>query len=308
MTWGKAFAGRTPTELQRKLDGIAGPFSALKQLGMGAGGGIDGPADRRLFDVLSFTEGSNDDLVAEASGRIGRLVEVIRAVDAARVLKEFAEKAGLERAGLARLTVSPGNTGDVPLNDWIADLLSIYVKITKKKPGTSVGAPDRDNEGEAGGPLIRFLQTAGLPVNRWISENWPDIKEDELRQMEIPSSRGALGDVFGLSGSKSINLPNFDLTISTSGLAAPYAGRMSTSATRSESEKATRIRHGGADRACPSAGAASRCRGSARRRRRRGDGNRAVAAGYQQVKERQQYLRAREIADLTGMSERSVRH
>ena len=194
LTWGKAFEGRTPAELQRKLDGIARAAQALlRQLGIeDPAAAVDGPADRELFDVLSFTEGSNDDLVAEASGRIGRLVEVIRAVDAARVLKRIAEKAGLERAGLARLTVSPGNTGDVPLNDWIADLLSIYVKITKKKPGTSVGAPDRDNEGEAGGPLIRFLQTAGLPVNRWIKENWPDIKEDELQQMEIPSSPEAL--------------------------------------------------------------------------------------------------------------------
>jgi hypothetical protein len=45
------------------------------------------------------------------------------------------------------LTVRQGNPGDDAVNDWIADMMSIYRMITGKEPATSVGSPDRPNEG-----------------------------------------------------------------------------------------------------------------------------------------------------------------
>ena len=50
-------------------------------------------------------------------------------------------------------------------------MMGIYRTITGKEPATSVGAPDRANEGIAAGPLIRFLQAAGKPLNIEYSED-----------------------------------------------------------------------------------------------------------------------------------------
>jgi hypothetical protein len=43
-------------------------------------------------------------------------------------------------------------------------MMSLYRTITGSDPATSVGAPERPNEGIAGGPLIRFLEAAGKPL------------------------------------------------------------------------------------------------------------------------------------------------
>jgi hypothetical protein len=49
-------------------------------------------------------------------------------------------------------------------------MMSLYRMITGKAPATSVGAPERPNEGIAGGPLIRFLQAAAKPLKIKFSE------------------------------------------------------------------------------------------------------------------------------------------
>jgi hypothetical protein len=190
LTWGQTFDVRTPYELQRKLKGVARAAKALlQQLGIAdPAAAIDGPGDRELFDVLSFTDGATDDIIADAPGKIGRLAEILSAIDAAYALERIAERAASERETLASLTAARGNAGDVAVNRWVAALISIYTRITKKLPGTSVGAPLRDNEGEAGGPLIRFLQEAASPVNRWIDDHRGDLKEDERRAVQIPLS------------------------------------------------------------------------------------------------------------------------
>ena len=43
--------------------------------------------------------------------------------------------------------------------------------ITGKEPATSVGSPDRPNEGIAAGPLIRFLEAGGKPLKIAFSED-----------------------------------------------------------------------------------------------------------------------------------------
>jgi hypothetical protein len=68
------------------------------------------------------------------------------------------------------LTVREGNPGDDAVNDWIETMMGLYRTITGKAPATSVGAAKRRNDGVAAGPLIRFLQAAGKPLEIEFSE------------------------------------------------------------------------------------------------------------------------------------------
>jgi hypothetical protein len=107
----------------------------------------------------------------EATRRIGRLAEIIDGVAAAAEFGRRAEKAAIEVAEVGKLTVREGNPGDAAVNDWIAAMMSLYRMITGKEPATSVGAPERANEGIAAGPLIRFLEAAGEPLAIEFSED-----------------------------------------------------------------------------------------------------------------------------------------
>jgi len=107
----------------------------------------------------------------EAKRRIGRLVEIVEGIAAAAELERRAQKAATEVAAVGKLIVQEGNPGDDAVNDWIASMLGIYRTITGKEPATSVGAPERLNEGKAAGPLIRFLQAAGKPLKIEFSED-----------------------------------------------------------------------------------------------------------------------------------------
>jgi hypothetical protein len=124
----------------------------------------DGPGDRELLEALVPERDANEDRVVEATRRIGRLVEILDAIEAASDFKHRARAGAEEVKHLGQLAVVEGNSGDVAINDWIEAMMSIYHDITGKKPATSVGAPDRPNEGIAGGPLIRFLRAAGKPL------------------------------------------------------------------------------------------------------------------------------------------------
>ena len=102
---------------------------------------------------------------------IGRLMEILDSVAAAAEFDRRAKKAATGVAEVGKLTVRRGNPGDDAVNDWIADMMSIYRVITGKEPATSVGSPDRPNEGIAAGPLIRFLEAGGKPLNIAFSED-----------------------------------------------------------------------------------------------------------------------------------------
>jgi hypothetical protein len=86
-------------------------------------------------------------------------------------LERRADQAVIELAAVGKLTVREGNPGDDAVNDWIAAMLGLYRTLTGKEPATSVGAPSRANQGKAAGPLIRFLQAAGQPLNIEFSED-----------------------------------------------------------------------------------------------------------------------------------------
>jgi hypothetical protein len=162
-----------PSSLRRKLDQIAKSANRLlKSLGVAnLDEGVDGPGDSEIFDALILLGERDTTPVIRATGRIGRLVEILEAVAAASELSRRAEQAAAEAGEVGKMMVKEGNPGDVAINDWIADMMSVYRIITGKEPTTSVGGPDRSDEGVAGGPLIRFFAAAGRPLQLELSED-----------------------------------------------------------------------------------------------------------------------------------------
>jgi hypothetical protein len=162
-----------PSNLRRKLDQI-GKIARrlLKSLDIDdPGEAADGPGDREVLAALVLVGELTPDPVIEATRRIGRLVEIIDGIVAASELDRRAKKAAAEVAQVGKLTVQEGNPGDDVVNDWIAAMIGLYRLTTGKEPATSVGAPERANEGIAAGPLIRFLEAAGKPLNIEFSED-----------------------------------------------------------------------------------------------------------------------------------------
>jgi hypothetical protein len=163
----------TPSNLRRKLDQIASTARRLlKQLGVdNPEQAADGPCHREILNALVLVGDSVADPVIEATRRIGRLVELLDGIAAAAEFHRSAKKAASEVAELAKLTVREGNFGDDAVNDWIAAMMQLYRDITGNEPSTSVGAPNRRNDGIASGPLIRFLEAAGQPLEISFSED-----------------------------------------------------------------------------------------------------------------------------------------
>jgi hypothetical protein len=144
----------------------------LKSLGVNAADeAADGPGDAEIFQALVLTGEPNENAVLEATRRIGRLMEIVEAVTAAVDFERRAREASIELAVVGKMTVREGHFGNDAVNDWIAAMLGIYRTLTGKEPATSVVAPMRANEGQAAGPLIRFLQAAGQPLNIEFSED-----------------------------------------------------------------------------------------------------------------------------------------
>jgi hypothetical protein len=165
-----------PSKQHDKLTQVAkSARRLLKSLGIDdPDNAVDGPGDHEIFRALVLAGEADENAVLEATRRIGRLVEILEGVAAAGELERRAHQAATELAAVGKLTVREGNPGDDAVNDWIAAMLGIYRALTGKEPATSVGAPTRANEGKAAGPLIRFLQAAGQPLNI-------DFSEDALR-------------------------------------------------------------------------------------------------------------------------------
>jgi hypothetical protein len=172
------FARRRPTrtapyKMRDKLDEVSkSARRLLKSLGVSTpADAADGPGDRELLAALVLVGERNEDRVMEATGRIGRLAEIIDGLTAAAELEQRAERATIAVATVGRLTVRKGNPGDDAINDWTAAMISLYRRITGREPATSVRAPGRVNAGLAAGPLIRFLHAAGKPLDLDFSEN-----------------------------------------------------------------------------------------------------------------------------------------
>jgi hypothetical protein len=69
--------------------------------------------------------------------------------------------------------IPKGHLGDLPENEWVAAMMSLYEKITRRKARTSIIAPNRPGEGNTSGPLIRFLTATGAPLGiKHSPESW----------------------------------------------------------------------------------------------------------------------------------------
>ena len=164
----------TPFRMRNRMTRIASAADRLlKQLGVcDAADAPDGPAIG-ILEVLASTGDDTEDAVIRATARVGRLVELLEAVDATRELKDLALRGAADAKRLGRLTVPKGHQGDVAENNWIAAMMSLYRQITGKEPRTSVGGPLGNDEGKARGPLIRFLEAAGKPIGiKYSTDGW----------------------------------------------------------------------------------------------------------------------------------------
>jgi hypothetical protein len=155
-----------PSMLARKANNVA---KAARRLLLRLGivnpqDAIDGPGDPEIQQLLASVEGRDDDIVMTATARIGRLVELFEGIEAVNQVRQDALKGAQDSLRIGRLIIPRGHHGNDPVNDWIAMVLPIYEQITGNKPGVSVGAIGRKNEGKAGGPLLRFLAAAGHPL------------------------------------------------------------------------------------------------------------------------------------------------
>jgi hypothetical protein len=154
-----------PAVMHRRMTRIAGAArKLLRHLGVkDPAQAPDGP-EIAVLQVLASTDDATEEAIIRATARIGRLVEVVEAVDAARELERRAEMGAEDVARIGELTVPKGHRGASAENDWIAAMMSVYKQITGKDPGLSVVAPGRPGRGKVTGPLIRFLEAAGKPL------------------------------------------------------------------------------------------------------------------------------------------------
>jgi hypothetical protein len=162
-----------PSKLDEKLDQVAkNARRLLKSLGVNdPREAADGPTDIEILDALVLAGEPTEGALIEATGRIGRLVEILDAIEAATEFDRRAKEGAQEAAAVGKLTVQEGNRGDEAVNNWIAAMMSLYRIITGKEPATTVGAPGQPNEGIAAGPLLRFLKAAGKPLDIEFSED-----------------------------------------------------------------------------------------------------------------------------------------
>lgn len=159
-TEGETKARRDIAALRKKFDRTAAKLMRL--LGVTAEAAEDGLPDTELEDALvniGYADGA----------AIGELVKVITtyrqnragAIKAAEELANSAISAKGGTAAIRETTVTPRFRGHPAINGWIDDMLSLYVRITGRKAGTSVRSETDHNAGDADGPLIRFLSAAG---------------------------------------------------------------------------------------------------------------------------------------------------
>ncbi len=131
----------------------------------------DGPGNLELLETLAWAEDHDQDAIITATRRIGRLMEILEAVEATSAIEDCAEAAGDEVQAMGALTTRPGHQGDEPVDNWIAGMMVAYRQITGSEAATSVVGPNQPNEGIASGPLIRFLAAAGKPLGIEYSED-----------------------------------------------------------------------------------------------------------------------------------------
>jgi hypothetical protein len=122
----------------------------------------DGPGDRELLTFLASYSGSSEAEIIGATARIGRLAELLEAINAAKTLKARAYEAAQEAIRFAK-RLPKGHQGDVAVVGWTADMMTLWKRMTGREPGFSVLRPGA-GRGQPTGPFLRFLQAAAEPL------------------------------------------------------------------------------------------------------------------------------------------------
>ena len=118
------------------------------------------------------------------------------AIEAESELERRALEAAEGVVAIGKLTVPRGHQGKAAVNNWIAEMMEIYRKITGSEPATSVGRHNQPNEGVASGPFIRFLQAAAIPSLGLSDAGWVCLQGH--RFCFLSEGRGARGEIAGL--------------------------------------------------------------------------------------------------------------
>lgn len=144
----------------------------LRRLGADKGSWDDGLPDRKLALLLSDKDDKHYELEGKPLRRLAAAIEGYEADLGAAMaaVQDLAERASrghecLDR--VRRLTVRRGNSGNMALNNWIADHMNIYKEITGHHPGRSTKGALR----EPGGPLHRFLMASAKVVGIKLSSH-----------------------------------------------------------------------------------------------------------------------------------------
>lgn len=155
-----------PSHLARRLGRIERVAERLlSSLGIEhARSAADGPVDIRLTEALTLADERDSSSLLHSCARLGKLVELIDGLKAIAELRARADAASKEAIAIGKLITTSGHQGDTAVNSWIGAMASTYRAITGRRPGRSVGAPERLDEGVAGGPFIRYLEAAGSPL------------------------------------------------------------------------------------------------------------------------------------------------
>jgi hypothetical protein len=130
-----------------------------------------------LLEFLASAGNGKEEEVVDATARVGRLVEILEAAKAAQYMEWWAHKASDDAERISELIVPKGRRGDIALNVWIADMMSIYKDITGRQARASV-IPVGPAQGKPAGPFIRFLLAAIKPLTR---EGEP-LRAESLRE------------------------------------------------------------------------------------------------------------------------------
>ena len=178
---------KTLSQLRKKANQIeAAAKKLLRHLGVyHCREAPDGPGDRDLLIFLASYGATSEEEVTQATAQIGRLAELSGATTATKFLEVCAAEAAQEAINFGRL-IPKGHLGDLPENEWVAAMMSLYEKITGRKARTSIIAPGRPRRGKASGPLIRFLAVAGAPL---AVEHSPESWRSRIRDNQTGGRR-----------------------------------------------------------------------------------------------------------------------
>lgn len=162
-----------PSKMREKLQRIAKSARRLLQdLEVTSDAeAADGPGSFELLEILAAIEKPSEDTIVNATRRMEQLATMMDAIEAASELERRALEAAEGVVAIGKLTVPRGHQGKAAVNNWIAEMMEIYRKITGSEPAMSVGRHNQPNEGVASGPFIRFLQAAGEPLGISYSED-----------------------------------------------------------------------------------------------------------------------------------------